>query len=140
MKRRCLRRKRDALIIEGEADAKRTRILAEAFGADPEFFDFYRSLRAYESFNKGGKFNFGDPTRSRILDLLAVCCATRGQVIAKLLFGLAAVMIAEGLVYLLAPHAIEELLKALKSLSISARRQLGAMLLVGGCILAVLAA
>jgi membrane protease subunit HflC len=37
------------LIIEGEADAERTRILAEAFGADPEFFDFYRSLRAYET-------------------------------------------------------------------------------------------
>ncbi|WP_347832810.1 DUF2065 family protein [uncultured Planktomarina sp.] len=45
--------------------------------------------------------------------------------IAKLLFGLAAVMIAEGLVYLLAPHAIEGLLKALKSLAIPARRQLG---------------
>ena len=60
--------------------------------------------------------------------------------IAKLLFGLAAVMIAEGLVYLLAPHAIEGLLKALKSLAIPARRQLGALLLVGGCILAVLAA
>ena len=37
------------MIIEGEADAERTRILAEAFGADPEFFDFYRSLRAYET-------------------------------------------------------------------------------------------
>tara|TARA_B110000090_G_scaffold171027_1_gene190912 strand:- start:149 stop:301 length:153 start_codon:yes stop_codon:yes gene_type:complete len=49
-------------------------------------------------------------------------------------------MIAEGLVYLLAPHAIEGLLKALKSLAIPARRQLGALLLVGGCILAVLAA
>jgi uncharacterized protein YjeT (DUF2065 family) len=34
-------------------------------------------------------------------------------------------MIAEGLVYLLAPHAIEGLLKALKSLAIPARRQLG---------------
>ncbi len=36
-------------------------------------------------------------------------------------------MIAEGLVYLLAPHAIEGLLKALKSLAIPARRQLGAL-------------
>ena len=33
----------------------------------------------------------------------------------KIVFGLAAVMIAEGLVYLLAPHALETLLKALKS-------------------------
>lgn len=41
--------RKDGLIIEGEADAQRTKILAEAFGADPEFFDFYRSLRAYET-------------------------------------------------------------------------------------------
>jgi membrane protease subunit HflC len=41
--------KRDALIIEGEADAERTRILANAFSADPEFFDFYRSLAAYQA-------------------------------------------------------------------------------------------
>ena len=34
----------------------------------------------------------------------------------KILFGLAAVMIAEGLVYLLAPHALETLLKALEKL------------------------
>ena len=46
--------KRDALIIEGEADAERTRILADAFGADPEFFDFYRSLAAYETSILGG--------------------------------------------------------------------------------------
>ena len=41
--------RKNGLIIEGEADAKRTKILAQAFGADPEFFDFYRSLRAYET-------------------------------------------------------------------------------------------
>jgi membrane protease subunit HflC len=41
--------RKDGLIIEGEADAERTRILAKAFGDDPEFFDFYRSLRAYET-------------------------------------------------------------------------------------------
>jgi len=46
--------KRDALIIEGEADAERTRILADAFGAGPEFFDFYRSLAAYEASILGG--------------------------------------------------------------------------------------
>ena len=58
--------------------------------------------------------------------------------IQNLLFGLAAVMIAEGLVYLLAPHAIEEVLKALKSFSISARRKLGALLLLAGLILLLL--
>ena len=46
----------------------------------------------------------------------------------NILIGLAAVLIAEGLVYLLAPHALETLLKALSTLSLSARRQMGAML------------
>ena len=58
--------------------------------------------------------------------------------IQNLLFGLAAIMIAEGLVYLLAPHAIEAVLNALKSLSISARRKLGALLLLAGLILMLL--
>tara|TARA_B110000977_G_scaffold168787_1_gene218232 strand:- start:70 stop:969 length:900 start_codon:yes stop_codon:yes gene_type:complete len=39
---------RDARIIEGEADAERNRIFAEAYSKDPEFFEFYRSLAAYE--------------------------------------------------------------------------------------------
>ena len=39
---------REAEIIRGEADAERNRIFAEAFGRDPEFFEFYRSLTAYE--------------------------------------------------------------------------------------------
>ena len=39
---------RDSEIIRGEADAQRNAIFAEAFGQDPEFFEFYRSLNAYE--------------------------------------------------------------------------------------------
>lgn len=39
---------RDSEIIRGEADARRNAIFAEAFGRDPEFFAFYRSLTAYE--------------------------------------------------------------------------------------------
>ena len=34
-------------MIRGESDAERNRILAEAFGADPEFFAFMRSMDAY---------------------------------------------------------------------------------------------
>ncbi|MGB0412442.1 MAG: protease modulator HflC, partial [Pikeienuella sp.] len=40
-------------IIRGEADAERNAIFAEAFGRDPEFFAFYRSLSAYENALKG---------------------------------------------------------------------------------------
>ncbi|MEN8833640.1 protease modulator HflC [Pacificibacter sp.] len=39
--------RRQAEIARGEADAERNRIFADAFGADPEFFEFYRSLNAY---------------------------------------------------------------------------------------------
>ncbi len=41
--------KRQAEIIRGEADARRNAIFAEAYGRDPEFFEFYRSLNAYEN-------------------------------------------------------------------------------------------
>ncbi|WP_112321425.1 protease modulator HflC [Oceanibium sediminis] len=40
---------RDSDIIRGEADGARNAIFAEAFGRDPEFFAFYRSLSAYEN-------------------------------------------------------------------------------------------
>ena len=39
---------READVIRGEADAERNAIFAQAFGADPDFFEFYRSLAAYE--------------------------------------------------------------------------------------------
>jgi len=35
-------------IIRGEGDAIRTKIFAEAFGRDPEFYNFYRAMQAYE--------------------------------------------------------------------------------------------
>ncbi|MEJ2030280.1 MAG: protease modulator HflC, partial [Maritimibacter sp.] len=44
---------KQADITRGEADAKRNAIFAEAFGRDPEFFAFYRSLKAYEESLKG---------------------------------------------------------------------------------------
>lgn len=45
--------RREADIIRGEADAERNAIFAQAFGADPEFFEFYRSLAAYEQAIQG---------------------------------------------------------------------------------------
>ncbi|MCR9060706.1 MAG: protease modulator HflC, partial [Rhodobacteraceae bacterium] len=41
--------KRDSEIIRGDGDAERNKIFAEAFGADPDFFAFYRSMQAYEA-------------------------------------------------------------------------------------------
>lgn len=34
--------------LRGQGDAERNRIFAEAFGQDPDFFGFYRSMQAYE--------------------------------------------------------------------------------------------
>lgn len=40
---------RQSDIIRGKADAQRNSIYAEAYGRDPEFFAFYRSLQAYKT-------------------------------------------------------------------------------------------
>ena len=41
--------------IRGEGDGERNRIFAEAFGRDVGFFDFYRSMQAYEAGLKKGE-------------------------------------------------------------------------------------
>ena len=40
---------RDAQKLKGDGDAKASAIYAEAFGKDPQFAQFYRSLEAYRS-------------------------------------------------------------------------------------------
>ncbi|MEG9861486.1 MAG: protease modulator HflC [Parvularculales bacterium] len=45
---------RDAEIIRGEGDGCRNRIFAAAYGQDPDFFAFYRSMQSYEeALNQG---------------------------------------------------------------------------------------
>lgn len=58
--------------------------------------------------------------------------------IEKLLFGIGAVMIVEGLVYLLAPNVIKDVLKALDLLSIMDRRKIGALMFIAGFILVLM--
>jgi membrane protease subunit HflC len=56
---------RDAQKIKGEGDAQAAAIYAEAFGRDPQFAQFYRSLEAYkQSFNKKGDVMIVDPASS----------------------------------------------------------------------------
>jgi membrane protease subunit HflC len=45
--------RKESEIVRGEADAERNKIFAQAFSADPDFFEFYRSLSAYENALKG---------------------------------------------------------------------------------------
>jgi membrane protease subunit HflC len=42
----------------GEGDAERNRLFAEAYGRDPDFFAFYRSMTAYETGLKGSDTRF----------------------------------------------------------------------------------
>src|SRR5690606_35804209 len=41
--------RRDSEILRGEGDAQRSAIFAAAFTADPEFYEFYRSMQAYRT-------------------------------------------------------------------------------------------
>ena len=53
---------RDAQKVKGEGDAQAASIYAEAFGRDPQFAQFYRSLEAYKSsFNKKSDVLVVDP-------------------------------------------------------------------------------
>jgi len=46
---------REAQVLRGNGDATRNAILGEAYGKDPEFFEFFRSLEAYrETFAEPG--------------------------------------------------------------------------------------
>jgi len=54
---------RDAQKVKGEGDAEAARTFAEAFGRDPQFAQFYRSLDAYKaSFNKKSDVMVLDPS------------------------------------------------------------------------------
>ncbi len=54
---------RDAQKIKGEGDAKASAIFAEAFGKDPQFAQFYRSLEAYRtSFRSKSDLMVVDPS------------------------------------------------------------------------------
>ena len=54
---------RDALKVKGEGDAEAAKLYADAFGKDPQFAQFYRSLDAYKaSLSKKGDVMVLDPS------------------------------------------------------------------------------
>jgi membrane protease subunit HflC len=56
---------RDAQKVKGEGDAEAARVYADAFGKDPQFAQFYRSLEAYkESFAKKSDVLVLDPSQT----------------------------------------------------------------------------
>jgi membrane protease subunit HflC len=63
--------KRQADIAHGEGDAQATAIYAEAFGRDPEFYAFYRSLDAYKKALGGDETQYVLSPNSDFLRYLA---------------------------------------------------------------------
>jgi membrane protease subunit HflC len=62
---------RDAQKIKGEGDAEAAHTYSEAFGRDPQFAQFYRSLDAYKaSFNKKSDVMVVDPSSSEFFKVL----------------------------------------------------------------------
>jgi membrane protease subunit HflC len=45
---------KNAQIIRAEAEANASRIYAQAFNKDPEFYDFYRAMQSYDTTFRGG--------------------------------------------------------------------------------------
>jgi membrane protease subunit HflC len=62
--------RKNAEIIRGEADAQRNAIYAEAFGRDPEFFAFTRSLTSYERALQAGNSSIVMSPNSEFFDYL----------------------------------------------------------------------
>ena len=57
-------------IIRGEADAEVTRIYADAYGADPEFYAFYQTLETYKRSLVGGDSSLVLSTHSELMKYL----------------------------------------------------------------------
>lgn len=55
--------RRDAQIIRAESEADAARIYADAYGKDPEFYDFYRAMQSYRT-----TFQSGEGQSSIIMD------------------------------------------------------------------------
>ena len=62
--------RKNAEVIRGEADAERNAIYAEAFGRDPEFFAFTRSLTSYERALQAGNSSIVMQPDSEFFDYL----------------------------------------------------------------------
>ena len=62
--------RKEAEVIRGEADAQRNGIYAEAFGRDPEFFAFTRSLTSYERALRGSNSSIVMRPDSEFFDYL----------------------------------------------------------------------
>ena len=74
---------RDAQKIKGEGDAEAAKIYGDAFGKDPQFAQFYRSLDAYKArFNKKSDVMVLDPASSEFFKAMRGGAASAGNPVA----------------------------------------------------------
>ena len=59
-----------AQVTMGEADAEATKIYADAFNRDKDFYGFYRRMEAYKQAFGGGRLDHDPEPRQRLLPLL----------------------------------------------------------------------
>ena len=130
-------------MIRGESDAERNRILAEAYGADPEFFAFMRSMDAYRGSLKADNATMLVEPDSAFFDYLhspepraAGDAARRGsrrrrrqrpapapsRMVDAALLGLGLVAIIEGLALAIAPAQMRDALEAIARMDPERRR------------------
>ncbi len=133
--------RRQAEVIRGEADAERNAILADAYGQDPEFFAFIRSLAAYENSLKGSNSSIVMQPDSEFFEYLR-SDAVPARIpwhrprpeggVETVLLAIGLVLVVEGLALALAPSRMEEALRLIVALGRERRRMLGLIALALG--------
>ena len=101
----------------GEGDAERNRIFADAFGRDPDFFGFYRSMQAYEQGIKSSDTRMLLTPDSEFFQLLQQsvreqCERRSAKAMSDLVVAIGLVMVIEGLLWAAAPQLGLKLLAA----------------------------
>ena len=138
---------RDAQKIKGEGDAKASALYADAFGRDPQFAQFYRSLEAYRaSFRNKSDVMVLDPSsdffqrharqrrrrRRRRRRSRRPCRADAGDL---LLGALALMLVIEGLLPFLSPRAWRSVFERATQLSDGQIRFIGLCSMLAGLLL-----
>jgi membrane protease subunit HflC len=136
---------RDAQRQKGEGDARSSQLFAEAFGQNPEFASFYRSLEAYRSsFRSRGDVLVLDPdsdffrtSAARVRRRARPAPSEAG--VPSLVVALGLMLILEGLLPLLSPSGWREAMRRVAMLRDGQIRFMGLAAIGAGLLLVALA-
>ena len=132
---------REAQRIKGEGDAKASAIYAQAFGENPEFYAFYRSLEAYRSSFKN-RATCWCSTRIRSSSSTSESpggSRPAGKLTTTLLMAFALMLVIEGVLPFLAPGAWRETFRRILEFSDGQIRFFGLTSMLVGLALIALA-